>query len=58
MKVCQTFPSIYQNQFGDYCILSYPNQVLSKEEVFEEINFSDFLKWKIKSLFKIKKTKQ
>jgi len=50
-KVCAAEPLFYQNQFGDFCLLSYPNQVMPKEEIFEEVNFWELFKYKLKSLF-------
>ena len=50
-KVCSAEPMFYENQFGEYCMLSHPNQRVSKEFVFREINFWEYIKFKIRYLF-------
>jgi len=42
-KNCKTEPNFYRNQFGDYCLLSFPNQVMDKYKVYKEIPFWDFI---------------
>jgi len=55
MRECESEESLYENQFGDYCVMAFPSKVVRKEWIFRRINFKKYIWFKIRQVLKLER---